>query len=250
MGIREGSEYSGHYGHAGRPGKRGGSLPKSSGRTAIKYRNWEHEHSLLAQRAAERLLTGAIRAAKADHDAGRTKPKMKRSDLDEDCSDEELAIEMYTGQYYMLINGYLRHPTQEEPQKIVQEQIAAIDTLMARPEAVVQEGFAVVRAYRKSGLFADKPVGTRFIDRGFVSTTVNLELCLLSFVDGKVVFDPERPPSRSHFVAILVPPGVRGVYIDEWSVHSIEDEFLLDRGQTFEVVQNDADGIVLRVVVE
>lgn len=241
MDIREiGTDKSGHYNHLGRPGRRGGSLPKG-GVAAVRYRDWTNIDEATAW--AEQNLAGALAAAqKEDED-----PESSRFSWQ-----TESAVRSYTHGSFLPINYYLRG-IDSSITKSHRDTIDELDGLMARPEAVTTEGFAVGRRFGRTVDIENRPVGSRFKDMGFVSTSVDISRYGYdTFKDGRARKNKflSTIAALTGTVIIRVPAGVRGVYVASISAYKEEYEFLLDRGYTFEVVQNDADGIVLEVVVE
>ena len=158
-------------------------------------------------------------------------------------SDEETtSIGEYSGDGYSGINGLLRGHMTEKMVKAwddvsrmgIREMVDHIDDSISRFE--LKNGIKVYRTCEKDvfeGLSTQ--VGSKFVDDGFVSTTV---------LNKKVA-------SGNVFMEIDVPPGTgRGAWINPLSGAADEEwEFLLQRGSVFEItdVSDVGDDIVVKM---
>ena len=208
----KGSAYSGNYGHAGIPGHQGGSAPRG-GSGFQTFPNAEKAESYAMENLGGNVGTTAV---------------------------NKKVVDNYRV-YGMAINSALRKdkPLYDpiyQADRTNQNTLDRLDELMNLPEAIVSKGVTVQRGFGditpgpglpRVKFFADKAVGDVFQDKGFVSTSV----------------DPDFRWQKGTMVTIRVPPGARGLYIGRK-----EKEFLLNRGTSFRVVQNDTNGIILEVI--
>jgi len=206
--LFEGGPGSGNWGHKGIPGQQGGSAPGPGlGSTSV-YREFESDEE--AHEYATETLSGGVEARMGG------------------VGD---AVINYTKEDYMRVNGYLRGRfSEEEILKRDQKTIEGLDKLMTHEDSVVQDNITVMREFGWS-FFDDKPVGTKFRDKAFVSTSVN-----------------PNPRRYADAVKVNVPKGTKAAYLEPLTQVPWEYELLLDRGQVFEVMQNDSDGVVVRVM--
>ena len=156
--------------------------------------------------------------------------------------DETTSIAEYSGDGYSGINGLLRGHMTEKMVKAwddvssmgIREMIDHLDDSISRFE--LKKGIKVYRTCEKD-VFDNlsKQVGSRFVDDGFVSTTV---------LNKKVA-------SGNVFMEIDVPPGTgRGAWINPLSGAADEEwEFLMQRGSVFEItdVSEVGDDIVVKM---
>ena len=158
-------------------------------------------------------------------------------------SDEETtSIGEYSGDGYSGINGLLRgHMTEkmvnawdDVSRMGIREMVDHIDDSISRFE--LKKGIKVYRTCEKDVFESlSTQVGSKFVDDGFVSTTV---------LNKKVA-------SGNVFMEIDVPPGTgRGAWINPLSGSEDEEwEFLLQRGSVFEItdVSDVGDDIVVKM---
>ena len=158
-------------------------------------------------------------------------------------SDEETtSIGEYSGDGYSGINGLLRgHMTEkmvnawdDVSSMGIREMVDHIDDSISRFE--LKNGIKVYRTCEKDVFESlSTQVGSKFVDDGFVSTTV---------LNKKVA-------SGNVFMEIDVPPGTgRGAWINPLSGSADEEwEFLLQRGSVFEItdVSDVGDDIVVKM---
>ena len=156
--------------------------------------------------------------------------------------EETTSIAEYSGDAYSGINGLLRGHMTEKMVKAwddvssmgIREMIDHIDDSISRFE--LKKGIKVYRTCEKD-VFENlsTQVGSKFVDDGFVSTTV---------LNKKVA-------SGNVFMEIDVPPGTgRGAWINPLSGSADEEwEFLLQRGSVFEItdVSDVGDDIVVKM---
>ena len=156
--------------------------------------------------------------------------------------EETTSIGEYSGDGYSGINGLLRGHMTEKMVKAwddvssmgIRQMIDHLDESISRFE--LKSGIKVYRTCEKD-VFDNlsKQVGSKFVDDGFVSTTV---------LNKKVA-------SGNVFMEIDVPPGTgRGAWINPLSGAADEEwEFLLQRGSVFEItdVSDVGDDIVVKM---
>ena len=156
--------------------------------------------------------------------------------------EETTSIAEYSGDAYSGINGLLRGHMTEKMVKAwddvssmgIREMIDHIDDSISRFE--LKNGIKVYRTCEKDVFESlSTQVGSKFVDDGFVSTTV---------LNKKVA-------SGNVFMEIDVPPGTgRGAWINPLSGSADEEwEFLLQRGSVFEItdVSDVGDDIVVKM---
>jgi len=116
--------------------------------------------------------------------------------------------------------------------------LPGLDSLFAKPEAVLKEDVVTHRAWSGRGKPSGKDVGQTFVDKGFVSTAM---------ADSETnVFhtDPNTGKSRDAVITeIRVPKGSRALYVgtrpvgEDW--YSSSSELLLNRNTRFRVLSTD-----------
>ena len=156
--------------------------------------------------------------------------------------EETTSIAEYSGDAYSGINGLLRGHMTEKMVKAwddvssmgIREMIDHIDDSISRFE--LKKGIKVYRTCEKDVFESlSTQVGSKFVDDGFVSTTV---------LNKKVA-------SGNVFMEIDVPPGTgRGAWINPLSGSADKEwEFLLQRGSVFEItdVSEVGDDIVVKM---
>ena len=156
--------------------------------------------------------------------------------------EETTSIGEYSGDGYSGINGLLRGHMTEKMVKAwddvssigIREMVDHIDDSISRFE--LKKGIKVYRTCEKDVFESlSTQVGSKFVDDGFVSTTV---------LNKKVA-------SGNVFMEIDVPPGTgRGAWINPLSGAADEEwEFLLQRGSVFEItdVSDVGDDIVVKM---
>ena len=156
--------------------------------------------------------------------------------------EETTSIAEYSGDAYSGINGLLRGHMTEKMVKAwddvssmgIREMIDHIDDSISRFE--LKKGIKVYRTCEKDVFESlSTQVGSKFVDDGFVSTTV---------LNKKVA-------SGNVFMEIDVPPGTgRGAWINPLSGSADEEwEFLLQRGSVFEItdVSEVGDDVVVKM---
>lgn len=197
----KGGAGSGNFGHAGRPGSRGGSASVAGGTfraisTEEGARAWAGQHL-------------------SDWRAG-----LSGSQID--------TLEEYTSEDYMVLNDHLRFGSAEDPVlTTMADKISSSMTPLSENIVVHRQiDPDVVDAIREGG------IGGGFSDKAFVSTALVLD----SFKQTDMFID--EPDS---LIRIELPKGTRVAYLGNiGSTTGItyipeETELLLDRGQQFEV---------------
>lgn len=160
----------------------------------------------------------------------------------------ELAAEYYTSGYYADINGYMRTGAMPSGERLTMtldpltsdEMPDIVDTLTAITSSATDKDLVLHRMLGEVDFLGDRTdvnalVGRSFKDKGFVSTSYNLENSIQS-VDVKYQME------------ILAPKGTRGSLMD----NDEEAEFLLAPGSTFTILDAVVDkfGVtVLRVAL-
>lgn len=156
--------------------------------------------------------------------------------------EETTSIAEYSGDSYSGINGLLRGHMTEKMVKAwddvssmgIREMIDHIDDSISRFE--LKKGIKVYRTCEKDVFESlSTQVGSKFVDDGFVSTTVL----------------KKKVASGNVFMEIDVPPGTgRGAWINPLSGSADKEwEFLLQRGSVFEItdVSDVGDDIVVKM---
>jgi len=216
----KGGAGSGHWGHAGRPSKRGGSLPGSvamsrhTGKDAAMRR-------MLAKGYNDAALTNDEYDATKYCERWREKVTLNSS--------EHETVNEYTMSAYREMNGYLRHGA--ESRHVIdtyraRERIAEMDSVMEKSAA--PENLIVVRETSLRTIGALN-VGDEFIDKGYMSTTVRQDV-LDDATYG--TYGPDTPRARMY---IAVPKGYPSFAPDGVSEYESEAEVILNRGSRFRV---------------
>lgn len=175
---------------------------------------------------------------------------------------ERQSVRAYTSSdSYIGMNARLRglEPTAAEVKKaaVFDRHVANLDSALARPSATVP---ADVQAYRsmagsmgkklneayERGALMGSERGARFVDRGFVSTTLD-QGTFHTAGDWK-----NSPISERVVLNINLRRGQKGAYVGGLSTHPREAEIILPRGTRFEVVGAERQGAkgVLHLTVE
>lgn len=227
--MLKGSAKSGNFGHAGRPGKHGGSAPgggySSSGdkkpRLGVQGSKKVEEKSPEPKKEVEKF-----REAKEDNlldlykdfDKGCVKAK------DPGCT----ALNTYTGEAFEDINSNLRfgESLSKKHQKIVNN----IDNAM-NDAPRTEESMIVYRSMAPGIVNSLIQEGSQFQDRAFVSTSI----------------DSSATPGPAN-VEIRIPKGSKGIYVAGLSDYENEKEFLLPRNAKFNVVKKSNGGAVLEFI--
>jgi len=167
---------------------------------------------------------GAITFATVEEADAYAMKNLGGSNLHNLSEDQTAALSYYVGNGYIPINKALRKDkVKGEIEELVNQIDMAIDS-----SGYVKESFVVKRTY-DMGFFNDKPVGHVFEDRGFVSTSI----------------DPNY--GHSFGVTVIIPKYARALYVKPIGMDE-ESEVLLGRGARYEVLQNDINGKVVRMI--
>lgn len=160
--------------------------------------------------------------------------------------DHKDALQDYTDDGYIRINLLHRRGVDgmidaKFSQKVIDELITTSDNLDAALALAPRtpEDILVYRGMRNMDISQFQP-GTRFVDKGYVSTSMN-----------KGVSDSFGGSASVRF-EIHVPKGSQGAYM-VGSDHPEEQEFLLPRGSTFrilEVLDQGTGGKLVKVILE
>ena len=129
------------------------------------------------------------------------------------------SIREYTGDNYDPINGYLSgYAKKEDAWFDIEEEISNIEK--ALDAGVTQDDIVVVRRFNRSG-FEDYEVGDTFSINQFLSTSIR----------------SDKWKDRENVAYIYVPANIgKGAYLDGKSKYQTELEYLINRGQTFQLV--------------
>jgi 2'-5' RNA ligase len=143
---------------------------------------------------------------------------------------EEQAVDYYAGDDgFISINSALRGTS--EPSDDDEEAITHLDSAISKSRTT--EPQTVFRAATRAW-GGNIPVGSRFTDFGFTSTSMTKDTAE-DFSEGGTIF------------SIEIPKGSRALNIESRK----EDELLLPRGSSFEVISKESDGTVkLRLVTK
>jgi hypothetical protein len=140
------------------------------------------------------------------------------------CSDELHAIMEYTGGDYSLINPSLRLGAEDSLNSELQRKIcllsAGLDKIPTNQETLYR-GTSLKKAIADNYL----TIGNTVTDLGFASTSKDLEQARRF----------SRTDDLSKTRIIMKYAGVEGHTIKELSYSPLEDEYLIDRGQKFQV---------------
>ena len=144
---------------------------------------------------------------------------------------EVQALSSYVGDGYVSINNSLRRSNDPDALAGVNREIGALDDLFGRSEAILPDSITVWRSFGPK-FFDDKPVGTIFTDNAYTSTSIN----------------PDFERYGWAVAEVEVPAGIRAVSGQAVSYKRSEMEVLLERGLSFEVVENNDIDITVRVL--
>jgi hypothetical protein len=212
--VLKGGPGSGHYGHKGRPGEQGGSLPEGTTQSATDYGMvWRTDQ---LERNTDSLIKTVV-----------ITPKEKK------------ALKNYKygkiDRGYLQINRQLRG--QSEPTELVTQDIELIDNAIEKN--ILQDDYVVYRGFSQNpnSQFILKP-GLKFKDAGFISTSLSVNRPL------NLAKTPEwtkRP--QGAIMRFVVPKGSKGVWMDGIVKGMYEHELLLPRGGTFEVGKDITESV-------
>ena len=153
------------------------------------------------------------------------------------------AVSRYGGSVYETVNGILRRTespdldTRREAEDIIRAMDAGMQpapqTISAR-RGVGQDTFQRMQQHLK--------VGDRFTDDSFTSTSVNP---MFNWSYDQSTF----PPTPSTMLNIIITEGTPTLWTDSMAMRSAENEAIIGRGVTYEVVSTDNErGWILRTV--
>jgi hypothetical protein len=165
--------------------------------------------------------------------------------------EEKSVLTDYIKKGYLFVNGFLRKRESmgAEDVKIQEEKqsgkIAMIDSMFEKAPALDSDTIL----YRGlSGVIADKlkdaPIGSTFVDKGFVSTTEMIEIAKdFTSVGGS---------TKRAVLSITVPSGTKAMKVSRFLKDepraALELETILPRGLKFEITGRDGDTIEVKVV--
>lgn len=212
--ILKGSAYSGNYAHAGRPGKIGGSAP-GGGHLALGVQRGENATSI-KRRAYTRRTVSKFPLGDADRLIAQQNLREKCENYDVDCT----TLRDYTSSYHLIVNGYLRgnENYSEEAAKDIAQKVRNIDDVFDQTPPL-DKPIRVYRGVSPSVINKLHP-GDEFRDDGFVSTSIGS--------------DSAFPGAE---VEIRLPAGTRALYLDTISMHTGEQELLIDRSYKYKVLE-------------
>jgi len=235
---------SGHHGHAGRPGKRGGSAPRSiydyqdyTGREADFLADYQSTEE--GQRFYKEYLT-------------RLKALVFRENMSmpKEVHEKLKSLINYINLGHSPINRYLRNsdafvPYEDEEIPEIRKRISDLDALFkevpgcSKDMIVYREIHHLSQTAERFVNEKDRLIGKIIRDEGFCSTTIDRDVAEkmdrgpTSWWYDHMRIPGEGIPARVLF-KIKVPKGTRGIYIEN-EVRE-ENEFLLNRGLSFRVV--------------
>jgi hypothetical protein len=230
----KGGPGSGHHGHAGRPGQRGGSV---SGGVAMSLRTGKAATGRKANKVSTFDVGTATKFDSID-DVIQYGDENWQFWADSLHPNAEQAFNTYAeGFGYGWINDSLRHPETE----LYDPEAVKTAEHMIRASMPLSDNMVVYRSFGKGDTakrVATMQPGDEFTDAGFSSTSM-----LSSYWD------------EPHTTKILVPKGTRAAYLSGYSDRESlseypddETELLLMPGQTFRMVGTEGGLTVLEVV--
>ena len=148
-------------------------------------------------------------------------PHWQKNFVDKLTNDEISSIGNYTANGYSAINNGLRYPP---PSESVKRHADNISSAMAKGGGA-PSNFTVYRGSSFEGHANMKP-GDIFSDAGFTSTSVSKS----QKFSGNISYE------------IRVPKGAKGAYVKPISSVKKENEFLIDKGARFKVVEATTNG--------
>ncbi|WP_299886956.1 ADP-ribosyltransferase [uncultured Lacinutrix sp.] len=147
-----------------------------------------------------------------------------RSTKDEE---EEIRIYLYYSGYVSIqINDYLRNgPENIAFPRLVEENIELLSNSLSRFK--LKNNLIVMRRFPKSKLIPKIKKGSSYIEKGFISTTLNLS--------SRLDFECNYKPFKNDCIMILkVPKGTNACYVEEISKKG-EYELIIQKGQEIQI---------------
>ncbi len=235
-GMELGGPGSGNWGHAGRPGKRGGSAPGGGSHKKTSAINLDGK--IEALRESYRRLQNTSLDWNSDpqvSDEATVKEKVQFATetfgIDDLGSDAKWALSSYTGAGHHSINGILRHPEEWASERLesfreeTREKIALLDSAFQQPGSVCRRSCTVYRGGGDRELMEKLNVGDTLRDNGFCSTSISPRQGA-SFNQGSGII-----------ATIYLPAGTRAITIvGRADFSTTEAEVLLSRGQPFQLL--------------
>lgn len=153
--------------------------------------------------------------------------------------DEVKAVNSYTGDDYLFINGYLRKNREmgNEAIESVKKQIKLIDDALSKFE--VKDYVRLYRGCPRKDKITKDMIGNIIQDPAYQSATT-------LYNQAAEFAEPNNYGEKEHIFEICMPPGKgRGAYVCSVSEIQSESEFLIARGTRFKIIDvNESYGIV------
>lgn len=240
-----GSTQSGYYGHAGRPGKEGGSAPSGTVQSETldpaddpNYVDEEEGAPSYKDSIAPKPKRGPrnFDALQGDHNMMHAMMDEEFTEWKKQLSGGQVdSLSLYADEYYNEINEWNRtHPDQRNWEEVLPEGEGDLNSSLSRITRNLDS--AIVKGTLKEdtilfrGIDYDPKlqVGDTFMDRGFVSTSVNRfaseEFAALGGEGSQTMFE------------IDYSAGLPAAYVSTVAGNKGETELLLPRNVEFEVV--------------
>lgn len=227
----EGGKGSGNFGHAGRPGKVGGSAPGESGAEPREIPDTAKDFQVIADNSTYLPYSQSVEIAAMKFGLEKINDSNTNTMLMDDKTVYN-AVYDYMNEAYKAVNGY--HRSGKLPSGHTQEYID--DMTDALDEACSNEIGSDIVVYRSMNA-RDLDIGDEFVDNGYVSTSLDRAIAS-SFHHGLLarIYVPKR--SRGVFLGNIPSEGRQ-----EWEV-------LLPRQTKFRVLNKSHGRIELEVVNE
>jgi len=213
----KGGPGSGHFGHAGRPGKKGGSSKGGS-----QPRNFSSDNP-------EDAVFGADLLSKEQSEWENSLTVYDINIIDE-YTDTNISSEVNT----YLLRGYTNEIPEEDAIAISERLHEIISRNKTKEDFIVYRGVGE-KLYNS---LKNKDIGDKFLWKGFTSTSLAERYA--SWMGQK----PDIPALK-----IIVSKGTEGAYIGRIGSYPGEYEFLINSGTMFEIVDNKSNQITLRTVL-
>lgn len=241
----KGSSTSGNYGHGGRPGKEGGSVPKGSGGGS----------SSVVMEKKPQIKPEKKLVKKGDFKIVPKDDMMNQFSkwADSISDDERRAMNTWQGGTgkYKEMNAYLRandvtrkhvESSRRTADKLLVANAKTIETVLNRGE-LKQD----TQLFRASSIPALDPkngqslVGTKFTDKGFTATTTDRAYAkkFKNYVGG----------DKAYIIQINAKKGTKGGFMDRFR-HLSESEFLMPQGSSFVVTKVNENSRIITVELE
>ena len=156
-------------------------------------------------------------------------------------SDEQAAIYQYTGSAYSSMNKALYKKNYKSEKYDTKKMIADMSSGLAKTENVCQHDTVL---YRKRFMKEQDGEYTRSREETTVfqalARVTGKKTAKPTFIRANYMSTANRGFNDSYHdqvrYIISIPKGTHGISVEEHSIHSIEDEFIIDKGYDYEVV--------------